>query len=84
LLEEGYDTRRLDVDPTTIPPPEPRPTGVSWPNHLTEDADRVKRELAVIAQRGDPPTPRLAADWRERAEDLAWTLFNTPEFVFLP
>jgi len=84
LLEEGYDTRRLDVDPTTIPPPEPRPTGVSWPNHLTEDADRVKRELAAIALRGDPPTPRLVADWRERAEDLVWTLFNTPEFVFLP
>lgn len=84
LLRAGYDTRKVRVDPATIPPPEPRPTGVSWPNHLTEDADRVKRELAVIAQRGDPPTPRLAADWRERAEDLVWTLFNTPEFVFVP
>jgi hypothetical protein len=84
LLRAGYDTRRVSVDPATIPPPEPRPTGVSWPNHLTEDADRVKRELAVIAQRGDPPTPWLAADWRERGEDLVWTLFNTPEFVFVP
>ena len=84
LLREGYDTRRIDIDSTTIPPPELRPTGVSWPNHLTEDADRVKRELASIALRGDPPTPRLAADWRERAEDLVWTLFNTPEFVFVP
>jgi hypothetical protein len=84
LLREGYDARRVSVDPATIPPPEPRPTGVSWSNHLTEDADRVKRELAVIAQRGDPPTPRLTSDWRERAEDLVWTLFNTPEFVFLP
>jgi hypothetical protein len=84
LLRAGYDERRVNVDPATIPPPEPRPTGVSWSNHLTEDADRVKRELAVIALRGDPPTPRLAADWRERAEDLVWTLFNTPEFVFVP
>lgn len=84
LLREGYDTRRIDIDSATIPPPEQRPTGVSWPNHLTEDADRVKRELAAIALRGDPPTPRLAADWRERAEDLVWTLFNTPEFVFVP
>jgi hypothetical protein len=57
---------------------------VSWPNHLTEDADRVKRELSAIALRGDSPTLRLTADWRERAEDLVWTLFNTPEFVFLP
>ena len=84
LLTDGYDTRRVAVDPANIPPPEPRPTGVSWPNHLTQDADRVKRELAAIALRGDPPSPRLAADWRERAEDLVWTLFNTPEFVFLP
>jgi hypothetical protein len=84
LLQDGYDTRRVDIDPATMPPPEPRPTGVSWPNHLTEDADRVKRELSAIALRGDSPTPRLTADWRERAEDLVWTLFNTPEFVFLP
>jgi hypothetical protein len=84
LLRDGYDTRRVDVDPATTPPPEPRPTGVSWPNHLTEDADRVKRELAAIALRGDRPTPQLTTDWRERAEDFVWTLFNTPEFVFLP
>jgi hypothetical protein len=84
LLQDGYDTRRVDIDLATMPPPEPRPTGVSWPNHLTEDADRVKRELSAIALRGDSPTPRLTADWRERAEDLVWTLFNTPEFVFLP
>jgi hypothetical protein len=84
LLRDGYDARRIDVDPATIPPPESRPTGASWSNHVTEDADRVKRELTVIALRGDPPTPRLAADWRERAEDLVWTLFNTSEFVFVP
>jgi hypothetical protein len=84
LLREGYDTRRVDVDQATIPSPAPRPTGVSWSNHVTEDADRIKRELTVIALRGDPPTPRLAIDWRERAEDLVWTLFNTPEFVFVP
>ena len=84
LLQDGYDTRRVDIELASMPPPEPRPTGVSWPNHLTEDADRVKRELSAIALRGDSPTPRLTADWRERAEDLVWTLFNTPEFVFLP
>jgi hypothetical protein len=35
-------------------------------------------------QAGDPPTPRLAADWRERMEDVVWALFNSPEFVFIP
>jgi len=34
--------------------------------------------------RGDPPTPRLQADWRERLEDMIWTLVNSPEIVFVP
>jgi len=83
LLADGYASRRVAV-PTTPPAPEERPLGASWSNHLTEAADRAKETLAAIAAKGDPPTTRLAADWRERAEDLVWTLFNTPEFVFIP
>ena len=83
LLADGYASRLL-VDPPTPPALEERPLGASWSNHLTEEADRAKETLAAIAAKGDPPTARLVADWRERAEDLAWTLFNTPEFVFIP
>jgi len=83
LLASGYASRRI-VDPPTPPAPEERPLGVSWSNHVTAEADRAKETLAAIAAKGDTPTTRLAADWRERAEDLAWTLFNTPEFVFVP
>ena len=83
LLGTGYAARRI-VDPPAPPAPEERPLGVSWSNHLTEEADRAKEQLAAIAAKGDPPTPRLDADWRERAEDLVWTLFNTPEFIFVP
>jgi hypothetical protein len=67
-----------------VAPPEERPLGVSWSNHLVAEADLAKGKLAAIAARGDRPSPLLDPDWRARAEDLAWTLFNAPEFVFVP
>jgi hypothetical protein len=83
LLADGYDSRRVAVEAAAVVAEE-RPGGVSWQSHLTEEADRIKMQLAEIAARGDPPTPALDPDWRERAEDLAWTLYNSPEFVFIP
>jgi len=83
LLGDGYASRRL-AEPPPPPAAEERPIGASWSNHLTEEADRAKEKLAAIAAKGDPPTTRLVADWRERAEDFVWTLFNTPDFVFVP
>ena len=38
----------------------------------------------AIALKGDPPTARLELDWRERLEDMVWSLINSPEFIFLP
>ena len=83
LLADGYASRKV-VNPPSSQAPEDRPLGVSWSNHLTEEADRAKEKLAEIAAKGDAATVRLEPDWRERAEDLVWTLFNTPEFVFVP
>jgi hypothetical protein len=83
LLADGYDSRRVVGEMAAVVVEE-RPGGVSWQSHLTEEADRIKMQLAEIAARGDPPTPALDPDWRERAEDLAWTLYNSPEFVFIP
>jgi hypothetical protein len=65
-------------------PPEERPLGVTWSNHLSEEANIAKQRLAEIAARGDPPTRSLDPEWRERAEDFVWALFNMPEFVFVP
>jgi hypothetical protein len=84
VVGPGYDTRRLPPNRVVVHEPEPRPVGVTWSNHLTDEANQAKLELARIAAQGDPPSGRLAADWRQRAEDLVWTLFNTPEFIVTP
>jgi hypothetical protein len=85
LLEEvlilGYSDRHTGAAPLAN---SKRRTPVSWANHLSPDATRLKMELEEAAKAGDPPTPRLKAEWRQRMEDALWALFNTPEFVFVP
>ena len=41
-------------------------------------------DMAIGVELGDTPTNRLDSDWRQRMEDMIWTLMNSPEFVFLP
>ncbi len=82
LLADGYDSRRVDAP--VVKPLPPRNIGVTWSNHLKPEASDRKLALAKELERGDPPTQRLRADWRERAEDMVWTLINSPEFVFVP
>ncbi len=84
-LGEGYDGR--EVEPTTTDPERPArtpPRYVSWSNHLTEEANVIKRQREAEARRGDPPTDRLAEPWRRRLEDVLWTMLNAPEFLFMP
>ncbi|HJO54533.1 MAG TPA: hypothetical protein QF373_08520, partial [Verrucomicrobiota bacterium] len=57
---------------------------VSWSNHLSAEANRIKIELEKRAREGDPPTVSLQTDWRERMEDMLWALMNSPEFIFIP
>jgi len=83
LVSEGFDTRQ------TGSPPGPRPgwpkrDGVSWSNHLSSQSNELRLAREKEVEKGDPPTTLLTADWRERAEDLVWTLVNSPEFVWIP
>jgi hypothetical protein len=86
LLRDGYEERI--VSPAALPKPEPRPREreryVSWYNHLDPEANVLRQEQSANARRGDPPTARLAGDWRSRLEDVLWALLNAPSWVTAP
>jgi hypothetical protein len=84
LLQNGFDRRITSLSAPPKRPHSPNSIGVSWSNHLKPAANERKTKLAEELEQGDPPTDRLAADWRERAEDMIWTLINSPEFVLVP
>ena len=84
LLQEGYADRSIKVDPSLVKRHFPRPVGVSWSNHLSPEANRIKIEMERLVEQGDPPSVRLKSAWRERMEDMIWALMNSPEFVFVP
>ncbi len=65
-------------------PPHDRRGMISWSNHLEQEATNIKMELQEVVQAGDPPTRRLTEDWRERLEDVIWSMMNSPEFRFAP
>lgn len=84
VLKDGFTERKIDVPPESLRMNRPYNPGVSWSNHLSEEANRVKIALERAVKQGDTPTPRLQTDWRERLEDVLWAMLNSPEFVFVP
>jgi hypothetical protein len=79
-LREGYDSRRTFAQ---ISPPAsvPRRKYVSWSNHNIPEANSLRLEEEAEAKQGDPPTARLAPDWRSRFEDVLWAMLNAPEWA---
>jgi hypothetical protein len=84
LLGPGYASRQRPGAANTPGERHPMRGTVSWSNHLHPQANVVKTQLESAVRQGDPPTGRLEPDWRERMEDMIWSLINSPEFVFLP
>ena len=83
-LRDGYADRLLAV-PSGDLPKKPRVTKFAmWSNHLHPDSTPVVYEREKVVRAGDPPTPRLAANWRERMEDAVWALMMTPEYTYVP
>lgn len=83
LLRDGYAARVVDADAADVPLVRTR-TGVAWSNHLDPKASDVQIKFQEIVADGDPATKKLDAEWRERYEDMLWTLLNSPEFMFVP
>src|SRR5262249_18285793 len=83
LLAPGFGERLTGV-PKAMGPLTARRPRVSWTNHLAEEATTLMLEYARQVRAGEPPTGRLRPSWRERAEDAVWSVFNLPEFVWMP
>jgi hypothetical protein len=84
-LTPGYESRIRRPAAASQPSTARRPAKyVSWSNHLDPEATLVRQEQEIAARRGDPPTERLDAGWRQRLEDVLWAMLNAPEWVFAP
>ncbi|WP_169977130.1 DUF1553 domain-containing protein [Tautonia rosea] len=82
-LGESFNDRIVPgAEPAS--PTLPLPRLVSWANHLNAEATEIQLANQRLARVGDPPTPRLTLEFRERMEDVIWVMINSPEFVFLP
>lgn len=57
---------------------------VSWANHLSAEATVIRMEEERRLRQGDQPTDRLKPEFRERYEDMVWSLINSPEFTLIP
>jgi hypothetical protein len=83
LLGDDFSSRKTGA-PAGLRPGWPARDGVSWSNHLSTEANEIRIARQKVFEKGDPSTTQLTAAWRERAEDLVWTLINSPEFVWIP
>lgn len=83
LLDDKFAERVRDANAPDVPLIRTR-TGVGWSNHLDPKASDVQVKFQNIVAQGDPATQKLQEEWRERYEDMLWTLMNSPEFVFIP
>lgn len=57
---------------------------VDWDRHLNGENTTQLLDAARLVREGPPPTVRLTAEFRQRAEDVVWALVNSPEFVLIP
>ena len=80
-IEEGFASRLTGQQDHMQPVYRRR---VSWRNHFDPLADKLVLERIDVLREGDPPTRSLTTDWRERAEDIQWSLVNSPEFTWVP
>lgn len=84
LLRPGFADRIIPAARRRPPVQRPPLKYVAWSNHLSAEANSIKIEMEKRAREGDPPTTALRPEWRERLEDMLWSVFNSPEFLHLP
>ncbi len=86
LLSSHFEGRIVDRDGDRVRSESGAKTDarVSWGNHFDPESTRIRMEEERKVRMGDPPTARLAPEFRERFEDMVWALVNSPEFAIIP
>ena len=83
-LETGFAKRVLPASQVQpVEELEPLPL-ITWFNHQRHQATAVQNKLERRVRKGPPVDPRLRPQWRERFEDMVWSLINHREFVWMP
>ncbi|MBI5768134.1 MAG: DUF1553 domain-containing protein [Verrucomicrobia bacterium] len=80
-LQAGFARRIVSMTAPAAPASAPHRKYVAWSNHMKSEANSLRLEEEAAARRGDPPTARLAPEWRRRCEDVLWALLNAPEWT---
>ena len=83
-LAADFEHRLLPADQVERPPAQPPLPVSTWSNHLVPEANEIQIAWQHRVNRGPPADPRLQPAWREVYEDLAWSLVNHREFVWVP
>jgi hypothetical protein len=83
LISAGFENRIIPKADSHKPEePEKLPL-ITWFNHLSPEATTIQIEVEKQVRQGPPVDHRINPDWRERYEDLIWSLINHREFVWL-
>lgn len=83
-LESGFSNRVIPAaEVRALDEPEPLPQ-ITWFNHQRHEATKVQNAVERRVQKGPPADPRLRPEWRDKFEDMVWSLINHREFVWIP
>ena len=81
----GGFANRVIPDSQRSQPPTAKPLPlVHWFNHLRPRANEIQQEIERRVRSGPAADPRLEPHWRQRYEDVVWSLINHDEFVWMP
>ncbi len=83
-LSEGFESRLVSAAEMPSPVELPPLPQVTWSNHLSPESNTIALEMERRARLGPNPDLRLRDTWREVYEDVAWTVVNVREFVWMP
>jgi hypothetical protein len=83
LIKPGFDNRILPRGNLHKSEEREKLPLITWFNHLSPEATTIQMQVEKQVHQGPSVDPRINPDWRERYEDLIWSLINHREFVWL-